>query len=210
MANVLLKRVGWGLMFVLALLMFLLASRYLTLNPDVYFPQQRAVYLAHTVGIITHILGGMLAIIIGPTQFLPKIITKRYVGLHRWLGRVYLTAVLFGGLSGLYMATLAYGGYLAKLGFGILAILWLVSGTLAYRHIRKKEIQRHRQWMVRNYALTFAAVTLRLWQVLFQIGGLEFEIGYIAVAWISWMPNLVVAEWIVRRIRPGRRSSGNA
>jgi hypothetical protein len=148
----------------------------------------------------------MLATIIGPFQFLPRIITNRYLKLHRWLGRTYLGGVLFGGLAGLYMAFLAYGGPPARLGFGLLAILWLLSGFMAYRHIRRKEIQHHRQWMVRNYALTFAGITLRLWIIVLQVAGVEFIEAYITVAWLCWVPNLMIAEVIVNRIRPNRRS----
>jgi Predicted membrane protein (DUF2306) len=103
------KKVGWSVMLLLALFMFVLASRYLTFNPEVYFPEQRAVYLAHLFGITLHIVGAMLATILGPFQFLPKIRTSRYLKVHRWLGRIYLMGVLIGGLGGLYMAFLAYG-----------------------------------------------------------------------------------------------------
>jgi len=118
--------------------------------------------------------------------------------------------VLVGGLGGLYMAFLAYGGLPARLGFGMLAIVWLLSGLMAYQYIRHKEIQSHRQWMVRNYALTFAAVTLRLWLIVFQVAGVEFVEAYITVAWLSWVPNLIVAEGIVNRIRPSQRRSATA
>ena len=206
-----LKKVGWSIMSLLALLMFLLGLRYLIFNPEkVYFEPQKAVYFAHTAGILTHIAGAMLATIIGPFQFLPQIITNRYLKLHRWLGRTYLVGILFGGLAGLYMAFLAYGGLPARLGFGLLAMVWLFSGFMAYRHIRRKEIQSHRQWMVRNYALTFAAVTLRLWLIVFQVAEVEFIEAYITVAWLCWVPNLMVAEVIVNRIRPIRRSAAPA
>ena len=170
-------------MLFLALLIFLLAGRYLTLNPQVYFSEQKAVYMAHTVMLIMHIVGAMLAVLLGPFQFLPKIRTGRFLNLHRWLGRAYLLSVLVGGLGGLYMARLAYGGLPARLGFTTLAVLWLFSAAMAYKHIRKKEIERHREWMTRNYALTFA--------------------------WLSWIPNLMVAQWIIsRRRRSQPRSTG--
>jgi Predicted membrane protein (DUF2306) len=105
-----LKIVGWTLMSVLALLLFLYAGRYLTFNPDVYIEPQKPVFLTHVLGITAHIAGAMLATIIGPFQFLPKIITSRYLRLHRSLGRVYLLGVLIGGLGGLYMAFVAQGG----------------------------------------------------------------------------------------------------
>jgi uncharacterized membrane protein len=195
-------------MLFLAALMFLLASRYLTMNPDVYFPEQRAVYVAHTTMLLMHIVGAMLATLIGPFQFLPGIRKGRFLKLHRWLGRTYLLGILFGGLGGLYLAFLAYGGLPARLGFASLAILWLYSGFTAYRHIRNKEIERHREWMTRSYALTFAAVTLRLWQLIFGMAGVDFLTGYVTVAWLCWIPNLLVAQWMIsqrRRSQPRPR-----
>jgi uncharacterized membrane protein len=204
-----LQKTGWGVMLFLALLIFLLAGRYLTLNPQVYFSEQKAVYMAHTVMLIMHIVGAMLAVLLGPFQFLPKIRTGRFLNLHRWLGRAYLLSVLVGGLGGLYMARLAYGGLPARLGFTTLAVLWLFSAAMAYKHIRKKEIERHREWMTRNYALTFAGVTLRLWQMVFHGAGMDFLTGYMIVAWLSWIPNLMVAQWIIsRRRRSQPRSTG--
>lgn len=188
-------------MATLALLLFLVASQYLSLDPSLYLEEQRAVYIAHTGGILTHIIGAMLAIIIGPCQFLPQSITRRYLKLHRWLGKTYMVGVLLGGLGGLYMAFLAYGGLPARAGFAMLAVAWLFSGYRAYKHIRDWEIQLHRQWMIRNYALTFSGVTLRLWLAIFGLSGVEFVEAYVLAAWLSWVPNLIVAEWMVSRIR---------
>ncbi len=112
------KRVGWAVLLGLAVLLFLLASRYLVFGEAVYFPEQKATYVAHTAGIVTHIAGAMVATLLGPFQFLPRISTNRYVRLHRWLGRAYPGGVLVGGLGGLYMAFLAYGGLPARLGSG--------------------------------------------------------------------------------------------
>ena len=199
------KRIGWGVMLTLAILLFLLAARYLTLSPEVFFPEQKAVYLAHLTGLIVHIVGAMVATIIGPFQFLPSVNSGRYQYLHRWLGRIYLLGVLVGGLGGLYMAQYAYGGFASSLGFSILAVLWMGTGFLAYRNIRRRRIQVHRQWMIRNYALTFAAVALRIWMPLFQIGGIDQMQGYVAIAWLCWVPNLMVAEYIVDPVRNGQR-----
>jgi hypothetical protein len=186
-------------MLLLALLLFVVSSSYLTLNPEVYFPEQRTVYIAHTIGIISHIVGSMLAIIIGPFQFLHGFRKGRFLQWHRWFGRIYLVGVCIGGVSGLYMAFLAYGGLIAKLGFATLAMLWLFSAFMAYQHIRGKEVQQHKEWMIRNYAITFGAVTLRLWLGVFQAVRLEFVTSYMIVAWLAWIPNLLVVEWVIRR-----------
>jgi hypothetical protein len=86
-------------------------------------------------------------------------------------------------------------------------VLWLYSGTRAYRHIRNKDLEAHRQWMIRNYALTFAGVMLRVWAPLSVGMGADFTTAYIIIGWACWVPNLLVAEWIIRRTRPvGRRT----
>ena len=191
---------GWGVMSFLALLMVMLASRYLTLDPAVYFPQQRAVYMAHTAGILMHIVGGIAALLLGPLQFVPAV-RNRWPRLHRATGRIYLAGVALGGLGGLYMARLAYGGPAARTGFALLAVLWLATSAMAYVRIRQSKVDRHRAWMIRSYALSFAAPMLRLEQVAFTAAGVEFAVAYVAVAWLAWIPNLLAAEGYVRWTR---------
>jgi uncharacterized membrane protein len=200
-----LKKIGWAVMLLLAVLVSLMVSRYLSLDPDVYFPEQKAVYMAHIAILIVHIVASMLAILIGPFQFLPGIRRGRWLKVHRWLGRTYLLSILFGGLAGLYMAQFAYGGFISRSGFGVLAVLWLYTGYRAYRHIRNKNIESHRQWMIRNYALTFAGVMLRIWAPLSGAAGIDFTAAYVTIAWLCWVPNLLVAEWIIRRTQSGQR-----
>ena len=202
------QKIGWTVMLLMATMPVLVSLGYLTLDPDKFpFTQQKAVYTAHMTMLITHILASMLAILIGPFQYLPGIRKGRWLKVHRWLGRMYLLSVLFGALSGLYMAQFAYGGIITELGFGTLAVLWLYSGYRAYRHIRNKDLEAHRQWMIRNYALTFAGVMLRVWAPLSVGMGADFTTAYIIIGWACWVPNLLVAEWIIRR---NRRSQPHA
>jgi uncharacterized membrane protein len=193
------------ILLLLAMFPVLVSSGYLTMNPENFFPEQRAVYAAHLAFLMTHIIASMLAILIGPFQLLPGLRKGRLLKVHRWLGRAYLLSILFGGLSGLYMAQFAHGGAISELGFGILACLWLYTGYRAYKHIRNKEIDRHREWMIRNYALTFAGVMLRVWVPLSMGFGADFTTAYVVIAWACWVPNLLVAEWIIRRTRPVQR-----
>ncbi len=190
------KNIGWGTMTFLALGIVLVASRYFTFNPDLFFPQQRAVYLAHQTGILAHIAGGSLALALGPFQFLQRLRARR-PQVHRWLGRFYLLGILLGGAAGLYMATFAYAGMITRLGFSALAILWLATGFLAYRTIRAGQVAAHRRWMMRNFALTFAAVTLRLEMPLLMALWGDVA-GYQMVAWLCWLPNLLVIEGVIR------------
>jgi uncharacterized membrane protein len=147
-----------------------------------------------------HIYLGGLALMIGWPQFIKNFRNKN-LNFHRILGKVYLIAILLSGVAGLYIGYYAEGGWVAKLGFIGLAIAWLYTSIMAYSSIRKLEIDAHKRWMIRSYALTFAAVTLRIWLPLFQNGfGMEFVAAYVIIAWLCWVPNLLWAEWYVRRI----------
>jgi uncharacterized membrane protein len=108
-----------------------------------------------------HIAGGMGALLAGPWQFSSKL-RARALNFHRWLGRFYLVEVLIGSIGGFAMALVSSEGLPTHLGFGILAVLWFFTGLQAYRMVGMGDIEAHRQWMIRNFALTFAAVTLRI------------------------------------------------
>src|SRR5215216_6054875 len=73
------KAIGWMVMVLLVLLTTLIVSRYLSLDPEVFFSEQRAVYLAHLAILMMHIVGSMLALLIGPFQFLPGIRKGRWL-----------------------------------------------------------------------------------------------------------------------------------
>jgi hypothetical protein len=145
-----------------------------------------------------HIIFGGVALLVGWWQFSKKWRMK-YLNTHRLFGKIYFFAVILSGFAGLYLAFYATGGLIASLGFGSLAVLWLFTTVRAYISIRKKDIIAHEHWMIRSYALTFAAVTLRIWLPLFQFGfGMKFMDSYLVIAWLCWVPNLLVAEWIVQ------------
>jgi uncharacterized membrane protein len=146
-----------------------------------------------------HITGGMLALVTGPLQFIPSF-RNRFLRVHRSLGKVYLAAILFiGAPSGLFMAFYAEGGIWGSIGFTLMALLWLGTTWMAYETIRKRDIAGHRAWMTRSFALTFAAITLRVW-VPVASDYLHLDPGFIETssAWISWIPNLIVAEILLR------------
>jgi uncharacterized membrane protein len=146
----------------------------------------------------THIITGGISLLTGWSQFSKKIRSKN-ISLHRILGKIYLLAVLMSGLTGLYIAIHANGGPIAQFGFGTLSVLWLYTGWRAYSAIKSKNIEQHQNWMIRNYALSWAGVMLRIWLPLFQFAlGLEFIIAYQIISWLCWVPNLIVAQQLIK------------
>lgn len=164
-------------------------------------PDMRPSFVTHRTAVFVHVFAAVFAMALGPFQFL-TLLRARRPGLHRLLGRLYLgLGVLVGGLAGLYLATHAFGGPVSRFGFGGLAIAWLYTGARAYAAIRARDFVTHRRWMIRNFALTFAAVTLRLWIPASLVSGLAFSAAYPVIAWLCWVPNLLAAEWWLGRAR---------
>ena len=168
-------------------------------------PDMRAAFVANRAAVYLHVFASVFALGLGPFQFWTRLRTARPT-LHRWSGRLYLgLGVLVGGLAGLSLAFHAFGGPVARAGFACLALAWLYTGLRAWLAIRARDIASHRRWMVRNFALTFAAVTLRIWIPLSVVGGIPFESAYPIIAWLCWVPNLLVAEFVFTR-KPDPRS----
>lgn len=152
-----------------------------------------------------HVVGAGLALLLSPLQLSAQV-RARVPRLHRAIGRVVLASIAAGGGASLVLAPHSLAGPVGTAGFGLLAALWLTFPTLGFRAIRRGEVTIHRRWMLRTFALTYAAVTLRLWlAVLVPVTG-EFLTAYQIVPFLAWVPNLVVAELLIRRSsRPGER-----
>lgn len=194
-------RPGWLLVAVLAA-----GTALFSAPPYVLFDAARnripldAETASHFLWITVHAVPGCLALLLGPVQFLPW--TRRRPAAHRWAGRAYLLSVLAGGVAGAVAAVLSVSGLAAQVGFLLLAAAWLHSGLQGFLTARRRRFDLHRVWMVRNYALTFAAVLLR---VFLGIGVLAMERGapvtfdevYTASAWASIFVSVVAAEWFV-------------
>ena len=193
-------------MMLLAALVAFTAARYFLLSPQTAAPPPLVdVVVERYTLFLIHIGGGLIALFVGAWNFLERS-RERFLNLHRWLGRVYLVSVITSGLAGFSLSFTAQGGLTARIGFGMLGFLWLATAVLAYIRIRAFDIESHRRWMIRNYSLTFAAVTLRLWLPALMIAGNDFTSAYAAVAWLCWVPNLIVAELISFRVRDSSRS----
>ena len=168
-----------------------------------YPPVLRESFEMRPLGIFLHALGAAVALAIGPFQMDRGLLVRRR-RLHRTLGKVYVGAALLGaGVSGLYMSWYSHGGWVTHAGFGALAVLTIVTATMAYLKIRRRDVRGHREWMIRSYALVFAAVTLRLELPLLVIAHAgAFTPAYQIVSWLCWVPNIAWAEWFLRSRPP--------
>lgn len=204
--NQVLKHTGRFFMFFFAMGISLFAMTYFNFNPRNGLLSQKDVELVGNILyrsiFYLHIAGGIVALSTGASQFLPRFRNKRKQ-LHRNLGKIYLGGILVGGSAGFIIAWFAQEGWIARIGFICLAIAWLYTSYRALQHIRNGEVEEHQKWMHRSYAVTFSAVTLRIWLPLFLAGfGWSFSFAYPLVAWLCWVPNILVMEWVLfRRFR---------
>jgi uncharacterized membrane protein len=147
----------------------------------------------------THFFFGGLALLLGPWQFSQRIRDK-YLNWHKRSGRVYAVAVFIGALTGFFMAFKAETGLMAQLGFTSLSLLWMLSIVMAVIKVKQGNIEAHRAWMIRCFALTLAAVTLRL-QLPIGLGLFQFpfETAYPVISFSCWVPNIIIAQVYLMR-----------
>ncbi|MCL8536437.1 DUF2306 domain-containing protein [Chryseobacterium gallinarum] len=145
-----------------------------------------------------HIIFGGISLFIGWRQF-GSTFRNKYVKLHRIIGRIYAAAVVISSVSAIYMGIYANGGIISSAGFISLGFVWLITTLAGIFHIRKGDVVKHRQFMIYSYACTFAAVTLRLWYPLLENITNDPGSSYLAVAWLCWLPNLLVAYCINKK-----------
>jgi uncharacterized membrane protein len=150
------------------------------------------------VAFYTHIVFGGLALLLSPVQLSSRV-RARVPRLHRVTGRVVLVAIALAGTAGFLLSWVNAAGPIGTAGFGTLAVLWVGFAALGLRAILRGDVATHRRWMLRTFALTYAAVTLRLWLfVLIPLLG-DFASAYVIVPFLCWVPNLLVVEWLLRR-----------
>ena len=179
------------------------------LYPAIYFVQDRnfgllstkstalLADLAWNTGFYIHIIFGGITLLLGWLQFHARLRRDR-PALHRTLGKIYVAAALASGLAGIGIGTQATGGWVSAPGFMSLGWIWVDTTASAYRHIRAGRVTEHRKMMVYSYAACFGAVTLRLWMPFLVMASGDFIAAYRVVAWLCWVPNLLVAGWINR------------
>ncbi len=161
-------------------------------------------------GLQTHVAASGVAMILGAFQFL-KPLRRKAPTLHRWMGRVYVLACVVGGLAGGSIALSSTAGPIAGWGFFMLAVLWVPFTLMALFAAMRHDFTSHEIWMIRSFALTFGAVTLRLQLPLAGYLGAtgvipsDFVWSYQYIAWLAWVPNLIVAELFIATIRKPRR-----
>ena len=187
--------IGWSV--VLVLLAYFVQKnvpRYFVFTPQSY----GSYFWARVTWLFPHVACGLLAVVIGPLQFWPRI-RRDHLRVHRIAGRIYVVAVVAGSIASWGMAARITGAPAYSIGLACLGLAWITTTLMAFVAIRRKNLLQHRQWMVRSYVVTFAFVTFRLaddvlgsWKIL------DGDERSKLLAWGCWAIPLLVTEVILQ------------
>ena len=184
-------------------LMLRMIIGYASFDTHYEFLSQKQAYLPLKIwryAFYTHVFSSIFTLISGFTQFSPYLLVQ-YKKLHRFIGKVYVFAVLMINVPSTYILAIYASGLLpTKIAFLFLDSLWFWFTCKAYQTAVKKDFISHKEYMIRSYALTFSAITLRTWRIilssLFVINSLHL---YMIDAWMGFIPNLLMGEMLIRR-----------
>ncbi len=185
-------------------LMLKITFYYIPFSTDAAFLQiKQTEVLSHPEYIYlfyTHVYSCIFVLLYGFLQFFSF---RGTLGrkIHRVSGYQYVVLLLaFAAPTGIYMGWHANGGWSSKISFLLLGLLWWCTTAMAMVKIRKKQYAAHRNWMTLSFALTLSAVTLRLWKVVivyfFRLPPMDV---YQIVAWLGWVPNIIIAAIIINK-----------
>ena len=187
-----------------SILMIRLTLPYTAMRSDTGFLRTKLrIYHLHywRVSFYTHVFVSCLVLLAGFTQFTPRLL-RGNPRVHRFMGWIYLvTVTIISGPAAFIMALYANGGWAARSSFVLLAVLWIGFTAAAGYYVVQRRFDLHGAFMFRSYALTLSAITLRAYTFLIDWMQLPIHPGdtYVLTAWLSWIPNLVLAEILIRR-----------
>lgn len=199
-----LATLAWGLLSLSALAVGLFSLRYAL--PGMPFPLDLPSLQLSRQAFIVHAVSASLALMLGPLQFVASL-RSRFPAIHRWTGRGYALAIAVAWLSSLPMAVHTMTGTVAATGFFALGVVWVLTTGMGVACALQRRFAEHRRWMIRSYALTAAAITLRIYLGASMAAGIDEQLSYPFIAWLCWVPNLLGAEWYLRRSLHQRLSS---
>lgn len=182
-------------------LMLRIAIDYSSFRTDIHFLRYKQDYIDipwWKAAFYVHVFSSIFALAAGLTQFSDYLL-KSYRRIHRLIGKIYVFDILVINFpAGLIMAVYANGLLPSKIAFMVLDCLWFYFTYRAVIAVKKGDIVAHKRFMIRSYALTFSAITLRSWKIILAYAFHPDPLTlYMIDAWMGFVPNLLLAEWLI-------------
>lgn len=185
-------------------LLVLLSLPYLSFERDIEFlATKQLIYHLDwwRYSFYVHVFSSPFVITSGLLQF-NRYFIHRKVKVHRICGLIYAFFVVFiSGPSALLMGLYANGGFVTQISFVVLSVLWITTTIIAYAYVRKRNYIQHANWMIRSYALTLSAITLRIYAYFMDVWNVPLSptATYALISYLSWTVNVIGAEIVIRR-----------
>ena len=162
-------------------------------------------FAAHPFATVLHVLPGGLFLLLAPLQFSPRV-RSRFIQFHRWSGRLLVLAAITAASTGLF-----FGLFIPFAGPGESVPIALFGGLLLYAllkavvAIRGRQVARHREWMIRAFALALAISTVRIVGAVLDLTVTPAGFGprpmFVVAIWTGWVTTLGAAEIWIRYTR---------
>jgi uncharacterized membrane protein len=163
-------------------------------------------FAAHPLTTLLHVLPGALFLILAPLQFSSRV-RNRHLRFHRWSGRVLLLAGTAVSLTALYFGLLMpFGGPAEAAAVVVFGGLFLAAIGRAFGAIRRREVARHREWMIRAFAVAIGVSTIRVVGAALDVAlapaGVAAADVFALSLWTGWLISVAGAELWIRYTRP--------
>ncbi|MEJ5104112.1 DUF2306 domain-containing protein [Chryseobacterium sp. MYb328] len=189
--------------FIFSILMLKVISQYTSFDKTVGFLafKQQVVNNPYWITFFyIHIFSITLCLLAGLTQFSPQFLRENR-SLHKTIGKVYVYNILIINVPACFVLGLfSNGGLIGITGFLTQDILWAYFTIAAVLSIKKRNIIRHKNFMILSYAVTTTAITFRIIKNLFYNEKLhDYELFYGINVWLALVINLLIAYYFLKR-----------
>lgn len=151
-----------------------------------------------------HIIAGSLALILGSFQISSRL-RRKNIRLHRLIGSVYVGCVLISTAGAIISLPGSTSSVAATSAFWLLAIVWPIVTLTGYPWRGKFDVKWHGQWMIYSYALTCAAISLRLILIPLLVCEVGFSTAYPIAAWGGGIVNVIIAFLVLKIVEARKR-----
>ncbi len=201
----LLKKIGGAfailLVFVFSVLMLNTIRQYDTFQTNVGFLNFKQQVVNNKFWLwffYVHIFSIVLCLLVGMTQF-SQLFLSKFRRLHRVIGKIYVyNIVVINFPACMVLALFSNGGLLGILGFVLQDFLWIFFTVVAVYHIKKGNVNKHKNFMILSYAITTTAITFRIIKnLIYDDKIFDYELFYGLNVWISMILNLLIAGFFI-------------
>jgi len=143
--------------------------------------------------IFSHVLASIVVALLMPWQFLIFKV-KKIRKTHKFFGYACLIASCFAAPTAIYLSYTSGNPFLTSTGNALAAAGWCIAFWIAFNYIRKRNIEKHKQWMIRTYVFFLDGAVLRIIFTEMEIFSEAGSVSYYQESWLAWLGPWILIE----------------